>query len=58
MHNFNREYLDIKYLSYVEAFCDQKFKDAKEALKTMNLFLPQVLVHKSYIGNLMEILNK
>lgn len=58
MHNFNREYLDIKYLSYVEAFRDQKFKDAKEALKTMNLFLPQVLVNKSYIDNLMEILNK
>ena len=58
IHNYNEKYINVKYLNYSEMFGDVEFKWKQNILKNMNLFLPQVLVDKSYLDNLLDILNK
>lgn len=58
IHNYNEKYIDVKYLNYPEMFGHVEFKRKQNILKNMNLFLPQVLVDKSYLDNLLDILNK
>lgn len=58
IHNYNEKYINVKYLNYSEMFGNVEFKWKQNILKNMNLFLPQVLVDKSYLDNLLDILNK
>ena len=58
IRNFDENYIDIKYLSYHDMFRDNEFERKRDILRTMNLFLPQVIVDKTYMDNLLEILNK
>jgi len=58
INNCNECYIDIKFLNYVDPFDDGKFRSTQNLLKEMNLFLPQVAVGKTYMENLLEILNK
>lgn len=58
IRNFDENYIDTKYLYYHDTFENDVFKRKQSILKTMNLFLPQVMIDKTYMENLLEILNK
>lgn len=58
IRNFDENYIDTKYLNYHDMFENDDFKRKQSILKTMNLFLPQVMIDKTYMDNLLEILNK
>lgn len=56
--NSNENYIDTKYLHFHNIFEDYELERKQNILKTMNLFLPQVMVDRTYMDNLLEILNK
>ena len=54
----DRKYIDVKNLNIVDSSAPNKIKEERRILKEMYFFLPQVKEEKSYMDNLLEILNK
>lgn len=50
-------YIDLKFINYSSEPLNETLRSQRNALRNMHMFMPQVLLNKTYIENLHEILN-